>query len=166
MSRNRAGFSLVEILIAVSLIAIIAAFTVPTLGSSNSSSDSSARASLSTALSAELAILQEQGTFSPTTDPHLTSLFGNPANKISLIPGDIGSTSSSEISLALNTTGTVAAAAAQGDSRCFLVRLTATKVTWATKFPKSGCRATAALILNPPTNNPDAGFTPSNPIKL
>ena len=154
---KRHAFSRVEVVVALSLVALVAVLVVPRLGGPTRDDDARARAAIAAVADLQITAYARDGKFTPPAD--VTAFTG------ALTVTDAPSTSPETVAVTLSATRTapVAGLAAAGTDGCWYLKVTvAQNGAWATGPPP--CDAAVALAL--PAADPTLGGTPDKPLRL
>jgi type IV pilus assembly protein PilA len=137
------GFTLVELMVVVLIIAILIAITVPSfLGAQDNAKDRQAQTALRNALVAADTLYADSGDFSGVTAAALEAR----EPSLNYVAATAASTSASTVSVGAYSTNTIFAAAALSSSTsCFWIKKTATGTSAGTTYGKgTTCTADAA----------------------
>jgi type II secretory pathway pseudopilin PulG len=158
-SRYRRGFSVLEGVLVLALLAAVSILVLPQLGTQAESSDQQARVALSAFLLAEDSIYATTGSFSDVPSD-LTAL----APSVTFVTGETPSDSPQTLSVAVDQTSAAAAAMSSSGS-CWYLRTSfdapagTEPVLWAVDDTPDGCSGSDALVFTP---DPGVGSSPSN----
>lgn len=152
---SRRGFSLLEVIVTVALIALIFALIVPQLGGSGRGGDEQARFGVSAGLEAEVAYFQEHGVWAVAAD-----LDGTRLAHLEAVASPVPSGDASTISIRVEA-GEVGIAAA-GTATCWVAHIEGTQTLWGTTT--GACTGAQAIALAPPESDPSRGSSPDRPI--
>lgn len=161
---SRRAFSLVEITVAIFLIALVTALVLPRLGGASRDDDTQARYAVSALADVQTTVFSATSAFAAA--PTLTTLYPDRLGAFTVTDAP----STSPLAVSISTGGTAASAvvglAAFGSSECWMLRLAAaTPPRWAVG-PAAACSGAAALALTPDPTDPTLGLAPDRPIRL
>lgn len=153
IQRARRGFTLIEVVLTVTLVAIILAIVVPQLGG-HGGGDEQARFALSAGLEAQVSYWQEHTAWATPAQLDEVRL-----PRLSASQGASGDAETVSVFLEAGEVGL----AVQGSSACWLAKLDGSTTLWGTTT--GACTGEQAIVLAPPESDPSRGVGPNRPIR-
>lgn len=162
-NRFRRAFTVLEVTVSISLLAVLALVTVPQLSNAGGQGDAPAKGTLSTVLDVEVIIRQQDGAF--TSDvARLAQLL--PTDRLSVTTDASGGPTVA--SVYVSESGAFGAAVLAGDSGCWFAVLDGASITWATGGNTYTCTGQTAVTDVPiaAASQPGFGSDPTKPLLL
>lgn len=158
---QRKAFSLVEVVVAISLVALVAVLVVPRLGGGSRDGDRQARVAISAVADAQMDSWRNNSKFFDASEPTIQQwmFFGfvNFTNAASQNPETVS------MGLAGTRQNPVVGLASMGNEKCWYLRLTPNAGSlWAV----GGTPCTGAAAATVSTSDPTLGGSPERPLVL